>query len=122
MQELAAGLALHDQEGVARLLDWFSCEETLFLVYEYVGMDAYTLLEKHGVLSERMAKGIARQLLRTLQACHSLGIAHRDVKPENVLLCGKHYEIAKLIDFGLCHRRDLWKYPSKGWIGVYERR
>lgn len=42
------------------------------------------------------------QLVRALQHCHSLGVLHRDVKPENFLLVDSRHPVRfKLTDFGL---------------------
>ena len=40
-----------------------------------------------------------RQLLEALQACHSTGIVHRDVKPQNCIVSEAARRI-KLIDLG----------------------
>jgi calcium-dependent protein kinase len=57
--------------------------------------------------SEREAADIMYQIMRGLQTCHSIGIAHLDVKPENLLISFDDTKVVedpptiKLIDFGL---------------------
>ncbi|KAH7290784.1 hypothetical protein KP509_30G063400 [Ceratopteris richardii] len=51
--------------------------------------------------SEAQAAKLMQNLLETLQFCHSLGIMHRDVKPENLLLVDDSDDSSiKLADFG----------------------
>lgn len=56
----------------------------------------------HLQISENDSKRIFRQLVAGLAHCHSKGIAHRDLKLENLLL-DDHSNI-KIADFGLCAR------------------
>lgn len=46
---------------------------------------------------------INRNLLKTVQYMHQLGIAHRDLKPDNILVNPKKEEIEnfKIIDLGV---------------------
>jgi len=55
-------------------------------------------VRRHGALEELKASHITRHILEGLQYLHSKGIAHRDVKGANVLLCRSC--VAKLADFG----------------------
>ena len=49
------------------------------------------------------------QMLSGLEAAHSLGIVHRDMKPENVFIVrppqgARCHALVKLLDFGMCRR------------------
>jgi hypothetical protein len=78
-------------------------------VLEYVvfmelasGGDLFDLLEQSAAtgLSESAARVHFAQFLDALAYCHSLGIAHRDLKLENALFTTKDRTTLKLIDFG----------------------
>eukprot|EP00439_Symbiodinium_sp_Y106_P041152 s2709_g5.t1 len=78
--------------------------QELVLILEYVpGGDCIDLLEERDrLLPEELAARIVHQLLVVLNYCHSSGITHRDVKPENVMLSSLDDDAAcKVIDFGL---------------------
>ncbi|AQK79302.1 hypothetical protein ZEAMMB73_Zm00001d035575 [Zea mays] len=57
---------------------------------------------REGKLSERRAANVIKELMVVLKYCHEMGIVHRDVKPENVLLTRSRR--LKLADFGLAVR------------------
>ncbi|CAI5985502.1 unnamed protein product [Closterium sp. NIES-65] len=66
------------------------------------GGDLFERIKSRAQLSEPEAASIVRQLLEALIHSHSLGILHRDVKPENILLCSpSSCSSIKLIDFGV---------------------
>jgi serine/threonine protein kinase len=56
---------------------------------------------------ERCAAHVIRSMVSALSYCHAIGVAHRDVKPENVLfVCEGMDESIKLTDFGIAHCSD----------------
>lgn len=66
------------------------------LLEEYVQGDTLEEILEGGLLSVAEAKQITRQLCSALWVLHSMGVVHRDVKPENVIIRGNE---AVLIDF-----------------------
>lgn len=47
-------------------------------------------------------KGIIKSIAKGLSHAHGLGIAHRDIKPDNIIMTSADREARpKLIDFGL---------------------
>jgi eukaryotic-like serine/threonine-protein kinase len=85
---------------------------SLYLVMELLdGAPLDELLEK-GPLPVAQAVSIARQILWGLGAAHQLGMTHRDVKPENVILVGG---TVKLVDFGIASNdRAAFKLTAVG--------
>jgi ABC-type branched-subunit amino acid transport system substrate-binding protein len=75
-------------------------EGQLYLAMRFVeGDDLKALLEDEGALQAGQALRVCGQVAEALDAAHAKGLAHRDVKPGNVLL-DEHGE-AYLADFGL---------------------
>lgn len=74
------------------------------MVMEFVeGCDLTEWLE--GKPSQRERRDMARQIVDTFAYLHSKGVAHRDVKPENLMVdSGGNL---KVIDFGLADRSDF---------------
>ena len=66
------------------------------LLEEYIQGDTLGEILKGGLLATAEAKRITRQLCSALWVLHSMGVVHRDVKPDNVIIRGQE---AVLIDF-----------------------
>lgn len=85
---------------IVELRDVVQSEGRLYLVFELVDKDLKKYMEScDGPLSPQLIKSYAHQLLRGLDYCHSRGVMHRDLKPQNILV-SKDGEL-KLADFGL---------------------
>lgn len=56
-----------------------------------------------GLSREKQIRPLARQIITAVRMLHEMGIAHRDISPENIVLCadGKGDFQANLIDFGM---------------------
>jgi serine/threonine protein kinase len=76
--------------------------DIIFVVMEYCpGGDLCKFIEKFGRLDEASARAIFRQLLDAMIYLHDRQIAHRDIKPDNILLDANMRP--KIADLGLCH-------------------
>jgi serine/threonine protein kinase len=76
---------------------------TCYIAMEYVaGGSVDTLVAKRGPLSAARATALLIECASALQAAHDVGIVHRDVKPENLLISADGS--AKLGDFGMALR------------------
>jgi serine/threonine protein kinase len=86
---------------VVRLLNVLSHGEALVLIWELAkGVDVLDLINgSGGKLEEERARELFSQLVEALRMIHDNGFCHRDVKPENVIVCADGN--LKLIDFGL---------------------
>ena len=86
--------------NVVKLMDCVQDEGKLYLVFEFVDRDLKKFMESvSGNLDAMLIKSYCYQICRGLSFCHSRGVMHRDLKPQNLLVSrdGK----LKLADFGL---------------------
>lgn len=90
---------------VMGLVDYISTPEHLLIISEYMGGGDLCLRIRNspgGRLTENDSKFFFHQILLGLQYMHNQGIAHRDIKGDNILLkdCSES-PCLKLTDFGL---------------------
>jgi len=94
-------LARHvTHKNVVRIYDLGEAEGIRFITMEYVeGDDLRTLLRRHGKFSPSQSVEIIQQICRALDAAHSEGVIHRDLKPQNVMRDMQGRVV--VMDFGL---------------------
>jgi len=67
------------------------------------GLDAETLVRRHGPIPSDRAIHVLRQMCHSLSEAESCGLVHRDIKPANIFLCkyGEEFDFVKVLDFGI---------------------
>src|SRR5690606_14689061 len=89
------------------------------------GISLRQYLARHGELSPGVAFALFRQILEALTVAHRMGVVHRDLKPDNVLLiapdddvqesaAGRTDLVVKLVDFGVAKLMHLGLGESPG--------
>ena len=71
-----------------------------FIVMELVeGITLKNFIQRKGKIAEREAIGIALQLIDGIDLAHKMGIVHRDIKPQNIIVSTEG--VVKIADFGI---------------------
>lgn len=97
-----------NHSNIIRLYDVFEDDSSQYLVMDYCSQG--TLKEK-GALSYDKFVYYAKQILEAVAYCHSLSIAHRDIKPDNIFI--SQYDHVKLADFGIAKHFDSQSKSSE---------
>ena len=98
---IAAGLS---HPNIVTVYDAGEVGEILYIAMQYIpGSDLSQILHRERRLGPYRVLDFARQIASALDTAHASGLIHRDVKPANVLIDGRH---AFLTDFGLTKTRS----------------
>ncbi len=101
----ARGTLRVDSEHALKVQDFaITADGMLYMVLEL--LDGHTVgaeLNGDGVMAARRAVHVARQVCDALVAAHKVGLIHRDLKPDNIMLVrrGGDPDYVKVLDFGL---------------------
>ena len=108
-------MATLNHPSVVTIYDVGSAGERDFIAMEYVDGKPLDRVLAATRLPLDQALFYARQIGSALSLAHSLGIAHRDLKPGNIII--RNDDVAKVLDFGLAK----WTRGS-GWLPQQVRR
>jgi serine/threonine protein kinase/Tfp pilus assembly protein PilF len=88
------------QRNVCRMFDIGEAEGAHFITMEYVhGEDLKSMIHMSGSLSVGMLLSVGKQVCDGLAEAHNLGVVHRDLKPQNIMI--DRNGNAKIMDFGI---------------------
>ena len=107
MHREVAALSTLDCPGIPRLIDsnsdQFDADVPLYMIWEFIEVKTLSQFLEDPAKPMGIGDAIALvlKLLETIQYCHNLGIVHRDIKPDNIII--RHNNIADpvVIDFGI---------------------
>src|SRR5687767_15486914 len=86
-----------------------------YIVTEFIrGRTLRTFIAAHHIGFPEIAAMIVIEVCRALQHAHSLGVLHRDVKPENIMI--RDDGIVKLMDFGIAQIVDAQRMTVTGQL------
>jgi len=100
-REVAALQKVGVHRNCVRLCANFVDDTVFYVVMEKCDRSLLHALERLPDVKELNLRNMFSQMLQALSHIHSLGLVHRDIKPDNFLCCGNAHVIVKLCDFGL---------------------
>jgi serine/threonine protein kinase/tetratricopeptide (TPR) repeat protein len=107
-------------KNVCRMFDIGEEKEAHFITMEYVpGEDLKSFIRRAAPLSIARAISIAKQVCEGLAEAHKLGVVHRDLKPQNVMI--DTHGNARIMDFGIARSLEAKDITGAGvMIGTPE--
>jgi predicted Ser/Thr protein kinase len=102
-QEARAASRIHHPNAI-NVMDYGIGEgNTPFIVMEYVnGVTLGELIRRHGALSLERTNNILRQICGALDDAHNVGVVHRDIKPDNIIIADYgDSDWVEVVDFGV---------------------
>ena len=102
-------------KNVCRMHDIDEEGGTPYITMEYVeGEDLKSLIKKEGKIAEGEALNIAAQICEGLVEAHELGVVHRDLKPQNIMIDEKGW--VRIMDFGIARSVEAPGVTATGVI------
>lgn len=87
-----------------KLRSFFETSDNVVLELELLeGTDLFDYISQKGMLKEEEAALITHDILQSVEAMNRVGLAHRDMKPANILMCNREKDnvSVKVGDFGM---------------------
>lgn len=110
LREISSLKALN-HPNIVPLQDLFinHSEKKIYLIFDYFEQDLKAFINKLPTnCSKEICQNLLQQILLGIEYCHSSGILHRDLKPQNILVSSNG--VLKLADFGLARS---FNFPLK---------
>jgi serine/threonine protein kinase len=119
LQEARSAARIHHPNAVTLhdVLPATAGDDAVYLIMELIeGPTLAQLIAQDGALPAPRVARYGLQLLNVLEAAHTLGIVHRDVKPGNIMITAD--DQVKLADFGFAHTMGDPRLTRSGVMGT----
>ena len=94
-------MAFLNHPNIVQMHDFFTDTQNFYLVLDFCkGGDLSEFLVSQPALREQQVATVFRQIVSAIGFLHDHGVAHRDLKPQNILITT--FPNVKVADFGLC--------------------
>src|SRR5258705_387781 len=101
--------------NVVKVYDLGTWKEHRYITMEFIdGMNLEQWVRLRPALDVSEAVGLLVSISRGMQAAHALGIIHRDIKPQNILL--KDGKTPKILDFGIARGAGGSDMTTSGFV------
>merc|ERR1712130_588676 len=104
LKEIEIYYLCRGQQNIIQLIEYFEEADVFYLVFEKInGGPLLEHIQRRIFFTEAEASKIISDLAAAIKHLHDRGIAHRDIKPDNVLCLNSNSPCpVKLCDFDLC--------------------
>lgn len=100
-------------KNVIRIFDLGEADGLKFITMDFIeGRDLKSLLRENGKFTPDEATKIVVQICRALDAAHSEGVIHRDLKPQNIMMDAKGR--ITVMDFGIARSMEMTGMTQTG--------
>ena len=101
-QKEAQAVAMLSHANIVSIYDVSRSPDVDYIVMELIeGITLKMYMQSQGKLKTKESVHFATQIARALSHAHGKGIVHRDIKPQNIMICMDGS--VKVADFGIAH-------------------
>ena len=94
-----------NDEHVVRVVDYGNDDNIYFIIMHHIdGQNLKFYITSYGPIEPLLAIHYILQAAQGLDAAHKIGVVHRDIKPQNILISNKG--VVKIVDFGLSRSKE----------------
>lgn len=92
---------------IVRVIDYGNEGQLYYIIMHHIdGQSLKYYMQNYGAMEPLRALDYAYQVSEGLDAAYKMGVVHRDLKPQNILVNNKG--VVKIADFGLSRSQDMF--------------